>query len=69
MIIHKCDLCSKENENMVTIQVPTNEYVYAMSKGKKIAKFKSSVKLSNVEICYTCARKIANYLDSLGISS
>ena len=40
MIIHKCDLCNKENENMVTIKVPMNKYMYAMNKGIKLAKFK-----------------------------
>ena len=69
MIIHKCDLCNKENENMVTIKVPMNKYMYAMNKGIKLAKFKSSVELSNIEICPTCVIQIANFLDSLKISS
>lgn len=72
MIIYKCDLCKEicENENMTTIQVPTNKYVYAMNhRGVKIIKFKSSVELSNIEICPTCAMRIADFLDSHGITS
>ena len=70
MIVYKCDICKKiYNDKLITIQVPTNKYLYAMSNGIKLAKFKSSVELSNVEICPTCARQIANLLDSLGISS
>ena len=40
MIIHKCDLCNKETENVIIIQVPINKYIYAMNKGIKLAKFK-----------------------------
>lgn len=69
MIIYKCDLCNKESENMITIQMPINKYIYAMNKGVKLAKFKSSIELSNIEICPACASAIANFLDSLGISS
>lgn len=71
MIVYKCDICKKINEDnkLITIQVPTNKYQYAMKNGIKLAKFKSSVELSNVEICPTCAIQIANFLDSLGISS
>ena len=71
MIVYKCDICKKvckENE-LITIHVPTNKYLYAMNNGIKLAKFKSSVELSDVEICPTCAIQIANFLDSLGISS
>lgn len=71
MIVYKCDLCQKiyEDNKFIKMQVPTNKYMYAMNNGIKLAKFKSSVELSNVEICPTCARQIANLLDSLGISS
>lgn len=69
MIIYKCDLCKKECENIITIQVPVNKYMYAMNNGIKLAKFKSSVELSNVEICSSCAIQIADFLDSLSISS
>ena len=71
MIVYKCDLCKKINEDneLITMRVPINKYQYAMSRGIKLAKFKSSVGLSNVEICPTCAAQIANFLDSLGISS
>lgn len=70
MIVYKCDICKKICDNeLITIQIPINKYMYAMNNGVKLAKFKSSVELSNVEICPTCARQIANLLDSLGISS
>lgn len=69
MIIHKCDLCKKISENIITIQIPVNKYVYAMKNGIKLAKFKSDIELSNIEICPTCAMHIANFLDSLGVSS
>ncbi len=68
MIIHKCDLCNKENKNMTTIKVPINKYIYAMNNGVQLAKFKSSVELSNIEVCPTCTRQIADFLDSLGLS-
>ena len=68
MVIYKCDLCKKECENIITIQVPVNKYMYAMGNGTKLAKFKY-VDLSNIEICPTCATPIADFLDSLGISS
>ena len=66
MIVYQCDLCKKicKDNNMTTIQVPINKYVYAMNNGIKLAKFKSSVELSNLEICPTCAMHIANLLDS-----
>ena len=71
MIVYKCDICKKINEDnkLITMQVPTNKYHYAMKNGIKLIKFKSSVELSNVEICPTCAIQIADFLDSLGISS
>ena len=69
MIIHKCDLCKKISENIITIQVPVNKYAYAMKNGIKLAKFKSDIELSNIEICPVCAMHIADFLDSLGISS
>ena len=66
MIVYKCDLCKKiyEDNDMITIQVPINKYMYATSNGVKLAKFKSSVELSNIEICPTCAMHIADLLDS-----
>ena len=70
MIVYKCDICKKIcDDKLITIQVPTNKYLYAMNNGIKLAKFKSSVELSNVEICPSCAIQIADFLDSLGISS
>ena len=71
MIVYKCDICKKvyEDNNLITMQVPTNKYMYAMNNGIKLAKFKSSVELSNIEICPSCAMQIADFLDSLGISS
>lgn len=71
MIVYKCDICKKINKDnkLITMQVPTNKYLYAMKNGIKLIKFKSSVELSNVEICPTCAMQIADFLDSLGISS
>ena len=69
MIIHKCDLCKKISENIITIQIPVNKYVYAMKNGIKLAEFKSNIELSNIEICPSCASYIANFLDSLGVSS
>lgn len=72
MVVYKCDICKKINEDnkLMTMQVPTNKYQYATGKnGIKLIKFKSSVELSNVEICPTCAMQIADFLDSLGISS
>lgn len=71
MIIYKCDLCEKicEKEDMTIIRLPINRYKYAMNKGVKLAKFKSDVEVSNIEICPTCAIRIADFLDSLGISS
>ena len=70
MIVYKCDICKKiyEDNKLITMQVPINKYLYAMNNEIKLAKFKSSVKLSNVEICPTCAMQIADFLDSLGIS-
>lgn len=66
MIVYKCNLCKKicEDNKLITIQVPTNKYIYAMNNGVKLAKFKSSIELSNLEICSTCAMHIANLLDS-----
>ena len=71
MIVYKCDICKKvcKDNELITIQVPTNKYLYAMNNGIKLAKFKSSVELSNVEICPSCAIQIADFLDSLEISS
>lgn len=71
MVVYKCDICKKINENnkLITMQVPTNKYQYAMKNGIKLIKFKSSVELFNVEICPSCAIQIADFLDSLGISS
>ena len=71
MIVYKCDICKKvyEDNKFITIQVPINKYMYAINNGIKLAKFKSSVELSNIEICPTCATQIADFLDSLGISS
>lgn len=71
MIVYKCDICKKvyEDNKLITMQVPVNKYMYAMNNGIKLAKFKSSIELSNVEICPTCAIQIADFLDSLGISS
>ena len=71
MIVYKCDICKKiiKDNKLITMQVPINKYLYAMSNGIKLAKFKSSVELSNVEICSSCAIQIADFLDSLGISS
>ena len=70
MIAYKCDICKKvyEDNKLITMQVPTNKYMYAMNNGIKLAKFKSSVKLSSIEICPTCAIQIADFLDSIGIS-
>ena len=71
MIVYKCDICKKvcKDNELITIHVPTNKYLYAMNNGIKLAKFKSSVELSDVEICPTCATQIADFLDSLGIFS
>lgn len=71
MIVYKCDLCQKiyEDNKFIKMQVPTNKYIYAMKNGIKLTRFNSSVELSNVEICPICARQIADFLDSLGISS
>lgn len=71
MVVYKCDICKKINKDnkLITMQVPTNKYLYAMKNGIKLIKFKSSVELSNVEICPVCAMQIADFLDSLGISS
>lgn len=70
MIVYRCDICKKIHDNeLITIQVPINKYMYAMNNGVKLAKFKSSVEVSNIEICPKCARQIADFLDSLGISS
>lgn len=71
MIIHKCDICKKEmpKENYSIIQVPINKYVFIMNNGKKIGQLKDSIELSNLEICSECTMHIANFLDSLGISS
>ena len=71
MIVYKCGICKKINENNkpITIQIPTNKHQYAMKNGIKLAKVKSFVELSNVEICPACAIQIANFFDLLGISS
>jgi len=71
MIVYKCDICKKvyEDNKLITMQIPTNKYIYAINNGIKLAKFKSSVELSNIEICPSCAMQIADFLDSLEISS
>lgn len=70
MIVYKCDICKKiYDDELIIIQVPTNKYLYAMKNGIKLVEFKSSAELSNVEICPSCAIQIADFLDSLGISS
>jgi epoxyqueuosine reductase QueG len=71
MIVYKCDICKKvcEDNKFITMSIPTNKYIYAMKNGIKLAKFKSDIELSNIEICPTCAMHIANFLDSLGVSS
>lgn len=71
MIVYKCDICKKINEDnkLITIRIPANKYIYAMSNGVKLAKFKTSVELSSIEVCPTCATQIADFLDSLIISS
>lgn len=71
MVIYKCDLCKNtcKKEDMIIIHLPINKYTYAMKNGIKLAKFKSGVEVSNIEICPTCAVSIANFLDSLDISS
>ncbi len=72
MIVYKCDLCKEvcRKENLITIKVPINKYLYATkSDGTKLIKFKSDVNISPIEICPKCAMHIANSLDSLGISS
>ena len=70
MIVYKCDICKEIcDDKLITIQVPINKYMYAMNNGVKLAKFKSSVEVSNIEICPKCAIRIADYLDSLGVSS
>jgi DNA-directed RNA polymerase subunit RPC12/RpoP len=72
MIVYKCDICKKEisEENLFRIvRMPINKYSFIMSNGKKIGQLKDSVELSNFEICPECAIRIANFLDSLGISS
>ena len=72
MIVYKCDICKKmceNNNNFITIRVPMNQDMYAMYNGIKLAKLKSSVELSDIEICPTCAINIANFLDSLKVSS
>ena len=68
MLIHKCDLCNQICENATTVQFPLNEYIYAMSRSVRVAKFKKDIKVSNVEICPSCTIKIANILDSMGLS-
>ena len=70
MIVYKCNICKKIcDDKLIKIHVPTNKYLYAMNNGIKLAKFKSSIELSDVEICPTCATQIADFLDSLGIFS
>jgi hypothetical protein len=71
MIIHKCDICKKicEDNKFTTIQVPINKYTYLMENGVKIDKIKSPTEHSYLEICYSCASLIADFLDSLGVSS
>jgi len=70
MVVYKCDICKKiYDDKLITMQVPINKYTYVMSNGIKLAKFKSSVEPSIIEICPTCAIQIADFLDSLGISS
>ena len=72
MIIHKCDICKKEipgENNSIITQMPINKYTFLMHHGKKVGQLRDSIELSNLEICYSCASYIANFLDSLGISS
>jgi len=71
MIIHKCDICKKEipEENYSITRMPINKYAFIMRNGKKIGQLKDSIELSNFETCSECAMHIANFLDSLGISS
>ncbi len=71
MIIHKCDLCKKECNDVSKIQVPKNKYWYATGKnGVKLIKYKHGVEISNIEICSECTMHIADLLDySLGIYS
>ena len=71
MVVYKCDICKKidEDNKPITMQIPTNKHQYAMKNGIKLWKIKSSVELSNVEICPACAIQIANFFDSLGVFS
>lgn len=72
MIIHKCDICKKEihgENDLIITRMPINKYTFLMEHGKKIGQLKNSIELSNLEICSECAMHIANFLDSLGISS
>ena len=71
MIIHKCDICKKicEDNKFTTIQVPIiNKYICTMSNGE-ITRIKPPAKISYLEICDSCASLIADFLDSLGVSS
>ena len=71
MITYKCDLCKKEckHEEITTVQAPMNKYVHAITKsGVKVARFKSSIELSNIDICPTCIIKIADFLESYEIT-
>ena len=54
MVVYKCDICKKIYDNkLIPIQVPISKYLY----------------IKDIEICLTCARQIADFLDSLEISS
>ena len=68
MVIHKCDLCKEECDNITTIQVPLKKHWYAMNNGVKVAELSHGIRLSNIEICSTCAMHIAEFLDSYGIN-
>ncbi len=72
MIIHKCDICKKEipeEDNFITTQIPINKYRFIMRNEKRVGSLKDSIELSNLEICYSCASHIADYLGSLGVIS
>ena len=69
MIIHKCDICKKEilgENDLIITRIPVNTFI--MEHGEKIGQLKNFIELSNLEICYSCASHIADFLDSLGVS-
>jgi hypothetical protein len=67
MIIYKCDICKNECHKLITINVPVNEYMEARNKWVKLCEIKTGIKMSNIEICSSCATHIADYFDALGI--